>query len=115
MAKLPTAGAELGAGMPADETHDAKHFDLVVGGPCLRLLRRIGLVRGDQLDAARQAVAFVAVTWAPMMVLALVDRLRSDRWEPVARDFSVHARLVVAIPLLFIGDTALHVFTTHAA
>ena len=98
----------------AQSPSDEDELSLVRGGPVYRLLRRTGVVRGDGLATPRQVMLFVAATWAPMMLLALLQRLLVSGWDPLVRDFSVHARLLVAIPLLLIGDGVLDVLTCHA-
>jgi hypothetical protein len=95
-------------------TVEPRRFSLVRGGPFYRLLCRARLAprldepRGDVL---RPSLAVIAFTWGPLMALALGEHAVEGRWEPLVRDFSVHARLLVAIPLLFLSDNALHVYT----
>jgi hypothetical protein len=45
------------------------------------------------------------------MVVALIERLTTGRWDPLVTDLSVHARLLVAIPLLLIAESVLHMRT----
>ena len=46
------------------------------GGPAYRLMQRIGLIRGEDPSVRRRIVAFLAVTWIPLLV--------SPVWEGVA-------------------------------
>jgi hypothetical protein len=78
-------------------------FSLVRGGPLYTLC---GALR---LGTARAAgLAFVAVTWAPLMLLALLE-WRSGHRSVIARDIGVHARLLIAIPVLFTAERSLDV------
>ena len=48
----------------------------------------------------------MAVTWGPLFVLSIVERVVTGRVPSI--DWSVHARLLVTIPLLFAADASLH-------
>jgi hypothetical protein len=84
----------------------AEAFQLDAGGPVWRW------ERAAHLDSLRRLVpVVVAVTWLPMMALAALAALTGRAPEPLIRDLSVHARLLVALPLLvvanrFLGETA---------
>ena len=82
-------------------------FSLVDGGPLCRLIRRLGWVRPDgRCDYLRACLAVVAVTWGPLFVLSMVERVVTGRVPSI--DWSVHARLLVTIPLLFMAEASLH-------
>lgn len=77
------------------------------GGPFLALLKRAGLVRAqghDGADTARASLAMIAVTWLPLVLLAPFSRGSAT----LLTDFSVHARLLLSLPLLLEGDVVLH-------
>jgi len=79
------------------------------GGPAYRLMQRIGLIRGDDPSVARRIVAFLGVTWIPLLVLAF--------WEGVALgptprqsfllDFAAFARFFIGVPLLFVAEVTI--------
>jgi hypothetical protein len=92
---------------------EAFPFSLVRGGPLSDVLYRVRLARDDRRDVARESFACVALTWVPIIALALLEHAVNGRWDPLLRDFALHARLLVAIPLLFVSDEALHVLTGH--
>lgn len=82
-------------------------FSLVDGGPLCRLIRRVGWVRPDgRCDYFRACLAVVAVTWGPLFVLSMVERVVTGRAPSI--DWSVHARLLVSAPLLFAAEASLH-------
>jgi hypothetical protein len=85
-------------------------FSLVAGGPFHRLVRAISLVRDENEDVVRQSLAVIFVTWAPLAVLAFAEG-RLDEGGSRIHDIAVHVRLLVVVPLLFVAERALHVFT----
>lgn len=74
------------------------------GGLLQMLLRRWGLSRGGEHDLRRQILAFVAVGWLPLLVCAGLDRLWVGRYPGFVLDLSVHARVLVAVPLLLVHE-----------
>ena len=82
-------------------------FSLVDGGPLCRLIRRLGWVRPDgRCNYFRACLVLVAVTWGPLFVLSMAERVVTGRAPLI--DWSVHARLLVAVPLLFRAEASLH-------
>ena len=89
---------------------DADHkFSLVLGGPLYQLyLRtrlstpRLGLVR-------RRALIIPLICWAPLLILAAVAGQAMGRVSlPFLLDVEVHARFLVAVPLLIIAELLVH-------
>ncbi|MBI5545116.1 MAG: hypothetical protein HY901_14595 [Deltaproteobacteria bacterium] len=99
-------------GSPGHWTAPPKEAALTLarGGPFFSLLKVTGLIHGDGLDVARPALALLAFTWLPLLLLAAISR---DAGRLVA-DFAVHARLLIAIPLLLKADGLLHVLCSGA-
>jgi hypothetical protein len=60
-------------------------------------------VRDDRADPIRLSIATICITWIPLLVLSLLEAARG-RPVPLIRDLSVHARLLVAVPLLFVAE-----------
>ena len=82
-------------------------FSLVDGGPLCRLIRRLGWVRPNgRCDYLRACLALMAVTWGPLFVLSLAERVVTGHVPSI--DWGVHARLLVTIPLLFMAEESLH-------
>jgi hypothetical protein len=86
----------------------ALEFSLVRGGPTYAILKRLGLAREDGRDALRQSLAFVAATWGPMLLLGLVEWFSEGHWDPVLVQLRAHVRLVIALPVLILGEQWLH-------
>src|SRR6185436_18103092 len=82
-------------------------FSLVDGGPLVALLRRLGWRRPDgRIDYLRACTVLVAIAWGPLLLATLSARLMSG--QSFVIDWGVHARLLVAIPLLLRADVSLH-------
>jgi len=82
-------------------------FSLTRGGPLFALLTSIGLGGTGTRDALRRSLAFAAVTWGPLAILAIAHWFSAGTPDPVARDPAVHVRLLVAIPLFFEAERLL--------
>ena len=64
--------------------------------------------RWTRLERPRTLLlAAVVIGWAPLVLIGVGERLVLGRVEPVLGDVSVHARLLVAVPLFLIADLAL--------
>jgi len=76
------------------------------GGRVSRGLERLQLTRGTRLRAGRVAVVLAAVTWLPLLILAAIEGVA---WGgavqvPLVRDFLPYGQLLVAIPVLVLGQ-----------
>jgi hypothetical protein len=79
------------------------------GGPAYRLMQRFGLIRGEAPSVARRIIAFLAVTWVPLLVLSWWEGLAIGPTprESLLLDFAAFARFLVAVPLLFIAEVTI--------
>ena len=96
-------------GAPATEAVDPRQFSIVLGGPLYQLLRRAH-VSGDALELVRRrVVAFVALAWVPLALLALAGRVHDPAPAvPFLKDIEVHVRFLVAVPLLVAAELLVH-------
>jgi hypothetical protein len=91
-------------GEPAD-------FSLVLGGPTYQLLRRSHL-SSDVLTLVPRRIAFGAlITWLPLLLLSAWE---GRAWQggvevPFLLDAEVHARFLLALPLLLVAELVVHV------
>ena len=98
--RSPTGGPPL---------KDVEDFSLVLGGPLFQLLRKSHL-EGDAMDLLhRRILASVLITWFPLLLLSLF----SSTSNSVARlsffqDIEVHARFLVALPVLIGAELLVH-------
>jgi hypothetical protein len=76
------------------------------GGPPRWLQRSLGLIKPDEPRIARRAEIVVLVGWAPLVVLAIAEGLllRNHVAQSFFADFAVHARSLVAAPLLILAE-----------
>ena len=94
-----TTSDELRAAAPPD-------FSLVLGGPLYQLWRRSRL-SGDALELLhRRILVLTLVAWAPLLLLSVVE---GAAWGgrvtiPFLYDVGLHARLLVALPLLVVAE-----------
>ncbi|HWC17710.1 MAG TPA: hypothetical protein VG498_11890 [Terriglobales bacterium] len=80
-------------------------FSLVLGGPVFQLLRKAHL-EGDGMELLhRRIVASMLLTWFPLLVLAAIG---SAGRISFFRDIEVHARFLVALPILIGAELLVH-------
>jgi hypothetical protein len=79
---------------------------LLDGGPPRRLQRSLGLIKPDDPRIARRAELAVLVGWAPLFVLAIMESLvlRNHVADSFFSDVAVHARSLIAAPLLILAE-----------
>ena len=86
-------------------------FSIVLGGPLYQLLRRAHM-SGDALEMTRRRVlAIASFAWLPLLALAAAagQALGGDVAVPFLMDVQVHARFLVALPLLIAAELLVHV------
>jgi hypothetical protein len=80
------------------------------GDLAFRLQRTTGLIPAHGLGVGRRAGLAVALTWLPLVLTAAVaGRL----WHGAAEErllghYAIHARFLVAVPVLILGEAVLH-------
>ena len=85
-------------------------FSLILGGPLFQLLRRAHL-SGDVADLVwRRMIALALITWLPLLVLSIAE---GHAWGDSVRvpflfDVDVHARFLLALPLLIVAELVVH-------
>ncbi|SDX70084.1 hypothetical protein [Thiocapsa roseopersicina] len=88
---------------------EPRDFSLVLGGPLYQLLCRAHL-SDDALGLVRQRiVVFSLLAWLPLLVLsAAQEQALTGATIPFLLDVEVHARFLVAIPLLIAAELVVH-------
>src|SRR5262245_18688469 len=82
-------------------------FSLVLGGPLYQMYLRTRLVRAPVGLVERRILIFALVTWLPLLVLSIASGTAFGGLRvPFLLDLDVHARFLLALPLL-IGAEAL--------
>jgi hypothetical protein len=85
-------------------------FSLVLGGPLYQLWRRLFLA-GPALELlARRMIGIPLVAWLPLLVLTTFQGLVVGHAVavPFLYDFAVHARFLVAVPILLLAELVVH-------
>lgn len=90
-------------------------FELARGDVLFRLQRRLGLIPANGLGLVRRAVFWSLLGWLPIAIWALVTQraLPGDSVEPLLAHFGVHARLLVAVPLLILAEGPASALAAH--
>ena len=89
---------------------DPQDFSLVLGGPMYQLWRRMFLT-GPALEMlVRRMIVIPTVAWLPLLLLSGYERFARGHAAPIpfVYDFEVHARYLVAIPILLLAEVAVH-------
>jgi hypothetical protein len=101
--------AAISAASASDELHLWNHFSLVEGGPLYRLARAAGLT-GGAAGLIRIGLALSFFTWLPLAGLTLIPHAPQPASSvPFILSFGTHARLLVAIPLMFLAEAVFDV------
>jgi hypothetical protein len=81
-------------------------FELTRGDLLFRLQRSLGLIPENGLGLVRRALFWTALGWLPIAVWAIVTlrALPGIAAEPLLAHFGIHARLLVAVPLLVLAE-----------
>jgi len=84
-------------------------FSLVLGGPVYQLLGKTHL-GGDHLELLyRRLLVITSITWLPLLLLATIGPLAGSAGRlSFLRDVEVHARFLVALPILIAAELLVH-------
>ncbi len=96
---------------PVTGTADpALELSLVRGDALFRLQRRLGLIPAHGLGLGRRAVFWSLFAWLPVVLWAIHAgrALPGVPGEPLLAHFGVHARFLVAVPLLILAEGPAH-------
>jgi hypothetical protein len=77
-------------------------LSLVPGGPFYRTHLAIGLIRPNRWNVGRRIVMSIAISWVPLFLITLL--LDPGGLQSFVMDYRVHARLLIAVPALLIGE-----------
>ncbi len=84
-------------------------FSLATGGPFYRFLVRLRLERPPVDLARRRALACVALTWLPLLLVTLASgTLLHGPALPFVSDLGVHIKFLVGVPLFLAGEVLIH-------
>jgi hypothetical protein len=82
------------------------HAALFENGPPLKIQRRVGLIKGDNLNIGYRAALVVLIGWVPLVVLAVGQSmiLHTEGVVSLFWEIGAHTRYLVAAPLLIIAE-----------
>jgi hypothetical protein len=82
---------------------------LTEGGPTFRIEKRLGLIREQALSIVRRAFVSILITWVPLLVLSALQgtAVRHSVAVPFLRDFAIHARFLLTVPLFLLAEVTL--------
>ncbi len=93
-----------------NQSPESQDFSLVLGGPLFQILRRSRLTDTASELVYRRIIAFVAITWLPLLILTMIEGLAwSGRKVPFLYDIDSLCRFLVALPLLIYAELIVHV------
>jgi len=86
-----------------------KSFSIVIGGPVYDSLLRFGRVRQGLPNVARRIAAVVGITWLPLLLLSLNNRMAFGHnvTIPFLYDLSMYGRLWLGLPLLILAEVVI--------
>ena len=85
-------------------------FSLVLGGPLFQLLRRARLADDALMLTRRRVVVISLLAWLPLLAFAALagDVLGGEVAVPFLMDVDVHAKFLLAMPLLVVAELVVH-------
>jgi hypothetical protein len=94
----------------AREHADPRDFSIVLGGPLYQLMRRAHMSGGALELVQRRILSLALVTWLPLAVLSMAggDAFGGAARVPFVKDIEVHARFLLALPLLVAAELLVH-------
>jgi hypothetical protein len=88
---------------------DEEEFSLVLGGPLYQLYLRTKLSTPPLGLLRRRVLIIPLICWAPLLILAVIaGQALGGVSVPFLLDVEVHARFLVAVPLLIIAELIVH-------
>jgi hypothetical protein len=101
--------------MPEHETVVPEGFALFEDGPFLQLVRRSPALKPLVESPARRALAAVAITWFPLLVLSIHGgRALHGSPLPFLKDIQTQIRMLVTLPLYVVAGHEAHRIVTPA-
>jgi len=87
------------------QSGEPEDFSLVLGGPLFQLLRKAHLEGEAQELLHRRIIASVVLTWFPLLIFSILGGVVGGVGRvPFFHDIEVHARFLVALPILIAAE-----------
>jgi hypothetical protein len=90
---------------------------LTEGGPTYRLEMRLGSMQANRSSILRRGFLSILVTWVPLLILSAMQGTAMSHLVSISflHDFAVHARFLLAVPILLMAETILGPRLAYAA
>jgi hypothetical protein len=85
-----------------DPSFNPADVSLFEGGPSYRAQRAVGLIHHNQGNRGRQIAFLIAVGWLPLLLITLFSNPGAAL--SLLTEYRVYARMVIAVPVLMIGE-----------
>jgi hypothetical protein len=82
--------------------HTIAEVSFVRGGPSYRVQQSLGLIHANKWNLGRRIAVLIIITWLPLLVLTAL--LNFQALNSLLRDYRVHARLLIAVPVLLFAE-----------
>jgi hypothetical protein len=99
MAKLSVATPEPSR---SGDPHFSRDVSLVRGGPFYRIQEAIRLLTPERWNPGRRILLAIGIGWVPLVLLTLLFKI--DTISDLMRDYTVNVRMLIAVPLLLLGQ-----------
>ncbi|HEX2999273.1 MAG TPA: hypothetical protein VHR86_03445, partial [Armatimonadota bacterium] len=92
--------------MLAAGSEESGYFSLVCGGPLYWLMRRIRLIRQDDLAVGRRVILAWGITWLPLLILTAQQgtAFGPQVKVPLLGDYAIYGHLFVAVPIFILAE-----------
>lgn len=80
----------------------SEEVSLIRGGPFYRAQQAVRLIRPNQWNLGRRITFLLAIGWLPVPLLTLL--LNPAGMVSLLRDFRLHSRMLIGVPVLLIGE-----------
>jgi hypothetical protein len=96
--------------MNKDKNESVFEISLVRDDLIFRFYRHVGLIPREGIGLLRRTFFFTILTWLPLVLWSQIEgsEIHSQINEPLLRHFGIHARFLVAIPLIIFGEGMMH-------
>jgi hypothetical protein len=85
-----------------DPSSAPDEISLVRGGAFYRAQHAVGLIHPNEWNLGRRITFLIVVGWLPLFLITAL--LNFDGLVSLVRDYRIHSRLLVAVPVLLVGE-----------
>jgi hypothetical protein len=84
---------------------EQRDLSLIRGGPFYRAQQAARLIRPNEWNHVRRVAFAVALGWVPLILITVFSQ--PEALMSLLRDYRVHSRMLIAVPVLLFGDLLL--------